>query len=392
MTDIRRTLLWGFSSPRCSSSGSRGTGTTASRRCSGPRRAATTTRRPAARTAPSTRLPATPATAAAPAPPQRQGAGERRRAPVDRRERSPSPPTWSERPSTPKAPTSSAWCCCTSRSTRSEPWYASFLDLFGAGGPPPQSHDVELFDQSAAHYYVAQTGLWPSAAGPGALPEHHTVMALVSSERTLKDGANELQLRFESPVQGGVKLVKTYTFRRGDYVIGVAHQIVNESAAPVSPRLYLQLVARRQRGARRHRVLFDLHRPGDLHRYAPLQQDRVQGDREARGHRQGGARDRSQRLGRDGPALLRDGLAGRQAGGAGLALGVLHRQGRRQHLFGRHARAARPDRRRRDQGLRRQAVRRPAGRGQARGARAGPRAGQGLRLASRSSPSRCSGC
>jgi YidC/Oxa1 family membrane protein insertase len=122
------------------------------------------------------------------------------------------------------------------------PWYASFLDLFGAGEPAPKSHDVELFDQSALHYYVAQTGLWPAATGPGAYPEHHTVMTLVSSERALKDGANDLQLRFESPVQGGVKLVKTYTFRRGDYAIGVRHEIVNTTSAPVSPLLYLQLV------------------------------------------------------------------------------------------------------------------------------------------------------
>jgi YidC/Oxa1 family membrane protein insertase len=47
---------------------------------------------------------------------------------------------------------------------------------------------------------------------------------------------------FESDPVGGVKLVKTYTFHRGDYVIGVQHQIVNMSNAPVSPRLYLQLV------------------------------------------------------------------------------------------------------------------------------------------------------
>ena len=41
---------------------------------------------------------------------------------------------------------------------------------------------------------------------------------------------------------GGVKLVRTYTFKRGDYVVDVKNEIVNESGAPVSPRLYLQLV------------------------------------------------------------------------------------------------------------------------------------------------------
>ena len=49
-------------------------------------------------------------------------------------------------------------------------------------------------------------------------------------------------MKFESPVVGGVKLVKTYTFKRGDYVIDVKNEVVNVSTAPVTPRLYLQLV------------------------------------------------------------------------------------------------------------------------------------------------------
>ena len=123
-----------------------------------------------------------------------------------------------------------------------EPWYASFLKLFGAAGPAPQTHNVTLFDPSPDHFYVAQTGLWPAATGPGALPEHHTVMTLVSGERALKDGANELQLRFESPELAGVKLVKTYTFHRGSFAIDVRHEIVNASGASISPYLYLQFL------------------------------------------------------------------------------------------------------------------------------------------------------
>jgi len=57
----------------------------------------------------------------------------------------------------------------------------------------------------------------------------------------LKDGAQDLSLSFESPEIGGVKLVKTYTFRRGEYTVAVKHEVRNASAAPVSPQLYLQL-------------------------------------------------------------------------------------------------------------------------------------------------------
>jgi YidC/Oxa1 family membrane protein insertase len=60
-------------------------------------------------------------------------------------------------------------------------------------------------------------------------------------ERTLKDGVNDLSIRFESPEVGGVKLVKTYTFQRGKYTIGVKHELRNTSAAAVSPQLYLQI-------------------------------------------------------------------------------------------------------------------------------------------------------
>lgn len=94
-----------------------------------------------------------------------------------------------------------------------------------------------LLDQSAERVYVAQTGL----VG-GDFPTHKTIMTALPGERTLKDGANEVVVKFESPVQGGVKLVKTYTLKRGDYAVPVRHEVLNTGSAPVSPQLYLQLV------------------------------------------------------------------------------------------------------------------------------------------------------
>jgi YidC/Oxa1 family membrane protein insertase len=123
------------------------------------------------------------------------------------------------------------------------PWYAPYLALLSnAPEVKTETANVVLFDGSAERYYVAQTGLWPSSAGPGALPEHHALMTLVPGERELKDGVNELSLKFESPEIGGVKLIKTYTFRRGDYAVGVKHEIVNASSESVSPLLYLQFL------------------------------------------------------------------------------------------------------------------------------------------------------
>src|SRR5690606_35158350 len=39
----------------------------------------------------------------------------------------------------------------------------------------------------------------------------------------------------------GVKVIKSYTFHKGRYDIDVQHDIYNESAAPITPSLYLQL-------------------------------------------------------------------------------------------------------------------------------------------------------
>ena len=98
-----------------------------------------------------------------------------------------------------------------------------------------------LLDESAGRVYVAQTGLI-AASGGSAMPTHKSLMTAVPGERTLAAGQNELQVKFESPEIGGIKLVKTYTLRRGAYDIAVRHDIVNTGSTPVSPQLYLQLV------------------------------------------------------------------------------------------------------------------------------------------------------
>ena len=96
--------------------------------------------------------------------------------------------------------------------------------------------NMVLLDQSSSRVYMAQTGLIG-----GDFPTHKAPMSF-SGERSLKDGQNELSLRFESAEMNGVKLVKTYTLKRGSYVIDVKHEVVNNGQASVSPQLYMQLV------------------------------------------------------------------------------------------------------------------------------------------------------
>jgi len=116
------------------------------------------------------------------------------------------------------------------------------------GSAFPRLKDVDgktdgfvLLDESAARVYVAQSGLIAGAGG-GSFPTHKTPMTAVPGERQLKDGQDSLEVKFESAEVGGVKLVKTYTLKRGAYDIAVRHDVVNNGASAVSPQLYAQLV------------------------------------------------------------------------------------------------------------------------------------------------------
>ncbi|MFM8929909.1 MAG: membrane protein insertase YidC [Betaproteobacteria bacterium] len=116
------------------------------------------------------------------------------------------------------------------------------LELLRHRDPEVPDRQVVLFDQSAQRVYLAQTGLITNQAGV-ALPNHLSTLQLASQETELKDGQASQVVRFETPAAaGGVKLVKTYTFKRGDYAIGVKHEVFNGGEAAIEPQLYLQLV------------------------------------------------------------------------------------------------------------------------------------------------------
>ena len=104
-----------------------------------------------------------------------------------------------------------------------------------------QGAPVALLDESKERVYLAQSGLIAGPAG-GNFPTHKTAMRVLAGERTLQDGQDSMTLQFESAAVDGVKLLKTFSFKRGAYDMGVKHEVVNGSNAPVAPQLYLQLV------------------------------------------------------------------------------------------------------------------------------------------------------
>ncbi len=119
-------------------------------------------------------------------------------------------------------------------------WFGGCFGLFQACKADSDSNKNEvLFDEGQGHTYLAQTGLIGGAGG-AAFPNHNTGFVVKPGARSL-DGGNQVQLVLEA-TQGGVKLTKTFTFKRGDYVIDVRHEVTNVGAVPVKPELYLQLV------------------------------------------------------------------------------------------------------------------------------------------------------
>ena len=114
------------------------------------------------------------------------------------------------------------------------------LELLNYRDQNDRSRNVVLLDQNAKRLYLAQTGLITGQSGV-ALPNHLTQMSALPGERTLAAGVDQLTLRFESPLQDGAKLTKTWTFKRSQYTVGVQHELSNQGSTPLTPQLYLQL-------------------------------------------------------------------------------------------------------------------------------------------------------
>jgi YidC/Oxa1 family membrane protein insertase len=114
------------------------------------------------------------------------------------------------------------------------------LELLKYSDAANPQQKVTLFDQSAQRVYLAQTGLVTTQPG-ASLPNHFSMMRVLPGARSLADGEDSLSISFESPEIGGATLVKTFTFKRGQYPVAVQHTIKNNAAVAISPQLYLQL-------------------------------------------------------------------------------------------------------------------------------------------------------
>ncbi|MBB5502788.1 membrane protein insertase YidC [Paraburkholderia sp. MM5384-R2] len=114
----------------------------------------------------------------------------------------------------------------------------SRLSLVKQGDGKQPDLVITLFDKTNNHTYLARTGLLG-----GDFPNHNDIFTLMPNQPThLADGQNSFQMSFESPEKGGLRVIKTYTFTRGSYVIGVETKVQNVGTTPVTPQLYMELV------------------------------------------------------------------------------------------------------------------------------------------------------
>ncbi|MFM1987407.1 MAG: rane protein insertase YidC [Pseudomonadota bacterium] len=108
-------------------------------------------------------------------------------------------------------------------------------ELLKFNDPDAGSANLVLFDERNGHTYVAQTGL----ASPS-LPNHRTPFVVEDGPRELAAGQDALVLKM-SAEQGGAKLVRTYTLKRGSYAIDVKTEVTNLGELAIRPVLYMQI-------------------------------------------------------------------------------------------------------------------------------------------------------
>ncbi len=96
-----------------------------------------------------------------------------------------------------------------------------------------------LLKDEPGNVYLAQSGF----IGAPELPTHRSALAPADGSlapRELPPGGDAVSLTLTGE-SGGLKLSRTYSLRRGAYLLEVTDEIANASTAPLRPTLYMQL-------------------------------------------------------------------------------------------------------------------------------------------------------
>jgi YidC/Oxa1 family membrane protein insertase len=96
---------------------------------------------------------------------------------------------------------------------------------------------VKLLDDQDL-FFIAQSGF---LGNEGSAPTHHTEWRAEAAEYKLAPGQDTLRVPLSWIGANGVKIVKTYVLKRGEYKIGLEQRVSNQSQADWAGRQYVQL-------------------------------------------------------------------------------------------------------------------------------------------------------
>jgi len=108
---------------------------------------------------------------------------------------------------------------------------------------------LELIHNDPESIHVIQSGLRNRS---NTAPTHHSVYKTARAKYVLKDGEDRLIVPFLWE-QDGIKVIKTYEFRRGDYLIDVKHRVENNTSQEWQGSQYRQI--QRTRPLSKSRIL-----------------------------------------------------------------------------------------------------------------------------------------
>jgi YidC/Oxa1 family membrane protein insertase len=111
------------------------------------------------------------------------------------------------------------------------------LDLLKHRTANDQTKSIVLMQHKGGLTYLAQSGLLGKS-----LPNHNTEFQSKSSEYTLAEGKDIVEVKLLALNTSGARVTKTYTFHRASYLIDVAYEIENKSSTAITTSAYFQLV------------------------------------------------------------------------------------------------------------------------------------------------------
>ncbi|OAI13135.1 membrane protein insertase YidC [Methylomonas lenta] len=113
--------------------------------------------------------------------------------------------------------------------------------LIGMQAPEKDLSPIRLFDCSPEKEFLAQSGL-VGGQNSAIAPDHHAIYHSEKTSYEMQEGQDTLSIPMTWTNAEGLSITKTFTFKRGSYVVDLEHKVNNQSAKPWSGRQYNQLL------------------------------------------------------------------------------------------------------------------------------------------------------